>query len=91
MLPYTQNSLTKLEGLLQTLGYKIRYERGNFRSGTCVLQEENILVVNRFSDIEVKIKAMIQIIQGLKVPEDTVFDDKQQKLFNSLYQMSLDL
>lgn len=91
MLPYTQNSLIKLEGLLQALGYKIRYERGNFRSGTCVLQDENILVVNRFSDIEIKVKSMIQIIQSMEVDEDVVLDGKQQKLFNSLYQMTLDL
>lgn len=91
MLPYTQNSLNMLEGLLQTLGYKIRYERGNFRSGVCVLQEENILVVNRYSDIEVKIRSMIKIIQGLKIPEDVVLDDNKKKLFNSLYKMSLDL
>lgn len=91
MLPYTQNSLSKLEGLMQTLGYKIRYERGNFRSGTCILQEENVLVVNRFSDIEVKVKSMIQIIQGLEVSEKVVFNDKEQKLFNSLYQIRLDL
>ncbi len=91
MVPYTQNSLNMLEGLLQTLGYKIRYERGNFRSGVCVLQEENILVVNRYSDIEVKIRSMIKIIQGLKIPEDVVLDDNKKKLFNSLYKMSLDL
>lgn len=81
MLAYTQNSLTKLEDLLQALGFKIRYERGSFRSGTCVLQQENILVVNRFSDIEVKIKSMVEVIQTVEISEDMDLNEKQQKLY----------
>jgi hypothetical protein len=91
MLPYTQTSLNKLEDLLNALGLKVRYERGNFKSGTCVLQKENILVVNRFSDIEVKIRSMIQVIQGLEHSESTELDEKQQKLYYSLSQMTLEL
>lgn len=91
MLPYTQTSLNKLEDLLNALGLKVRYERGSFKSGTCVLQKENILVVNRFSDIEVKIRSMIQVIQGLELSESTELDEKQQKLYYSLSQMTLEL
>lgn len=91
MLPYTQNSLTKLEELLKALGYRIRYERGNFRNGTCVLQTEHILVVNRFSDMEVKIKSMIQVIQSIDIPKTFVPDQKQEKLLRSLHQTTLDL
>lgn len=91
MIPYTQNSLNKLESLLNALGFKIRYERGSFRSGTCILQQENILVVNRFSDIEVKIKSMLQVIQAIELCESIELDEKQQKLYYSLSQMTLDL
>jgi hypothetical protein len=91
MIPYTQNSLNKLESLLNALGFKIRYERGSFRSGTCILQQENILVVNRFSDIEVKIKSMLQVIQAIELSESIELDEKQQKLYYSLSQMTLDL
>lgn len=91
MLPYTQTSLNKLEDLLNALGLKVRYERGSFKSGTCVLQKENILVVNRFSDIEVKIRSMIHVIQGLEPSESTELDEKQQKLYYSLSQMTLEL
>lgn len=91
MLPYTQNSLSKLEDLLNALGLRVRYERGSFKSGTCVLQQENILVVNRFSDIEVKIKSMIVVIQSMELSESMELDEKQRKLYYSLSQMSLEL
>lgn len=91
MLPYTQNSLTQLEALLNALGYRVRYERGNFRTGTCILLEESIVVVNRFSDREVKIKAMIQVIQSMEFPKTVVLNPKQEKLLRSLHQIKLDL
>ena len=91
MLSYTQTNLSKLEDLLHALGLKVRYERGNFKSGTCVLQQENILVVNRFSDIEVKIKSMIQVIQTVDLTEDIDLNEKQRKLYYSLSQMDLEL
>lgn len=91
MLAYTQNSLDKLEDLLKALGYKIRYERGSFRSGTCILQQENILVVNRFSDIEIKLKSMVQVIQTVELTENMALNEKQQKLYYLLTQKALDL
>ena len=91
MLPYTQNSLNKLENLLNALGFTIRYERGSFRSGTCILQQENVLVINRFSDIEVKIKSMVQVIQSFELSDNIELDEKQHKLYYSLSQIILDL
>lgn len=91
MLPYTQNTLNKLERLLHSLGFKVRYERGNFRSGTCLLQHENILVVNRFSDIEIKVKAMIDVLRGLEIDQAIVLDEKQRKLIRLIHQTRLDL
>jgi hypothetical protein len=91
MLAYTQNSLKKLEDLLQALGFTIRYEKGSFRSGTCILQQENILVVNRFSDIEVKIKSIVQVIQTVEFSDEIDLNEKQQKLYYLLTQMAFDL
>lgn len=91
MLSYTQNTLNKLEKLLQILGFKIRYERGNFRSGTCLLQHENVLVVNRFSDMEMKVKAMIDVVRGLEIDKEIELDGKQRKLIRLIHQTSLDL
>lgn len=89
MLPYTKNTLNKLEDLLQALGLNIRYERGTFKNNTCVLQQENLLVMNRFSDLEVKIRTISKIIQSTSLSEDMELDEKQKKLYYSLSQMTL--
>lgn len=90
MIAYTQNTMLKLQDLLNTLGYTVRLEKGNFRSGSCLLQQERILVINKFSDTEVKIKAMLALLQDLDVPIHEL-DEKQRKFLFSVQQVKLDL
>lgn len=90
MLSYTQSTLQKLEELLRTKNYKIRYEKGNFKSGTCTLLKNKILVVNKFSDMEVKVNAIADIVVGLDF-SDTILNEKQKKFLYLIKQTKLDL
>ena len=47
---YTQTTLKKLEELFGELDYAVRYEKGNFQSGYCIVEQRRIAVVNRFFD-----------------------------------------
>ena len=42
-----QQLLAELEELGQQLGIQIRYEKGDFDGGYCVLREKKMLVVNK--------------------------------------------
>ena len=39
--------LLKIEEALEEIGLRIRYEKGNFDGGYCILRDENIVVVNK--------------------------------------------
>lgn len=39
--------LLELEELLTAKGYRIRRERGNFRNGSCILEGQNLIVLNK--------------------------------------------
>ena len=39
--------IADLEELANQLGLKVRYEKGNFEGGFCILKEERLLVVNK--------------------------------------------
>lgn len=39
MVKYTSTTLTKIQELVKEAGYVLRYEKGNFKSGYCILQE----------------------------------------------------
>jgi len=90
MIPVTQNSLHKLEELLRVNNYRIRYEKGNFKSGKCKLLDNKILVVNKYSDLEVKINSLVTIINELDF-SDVVLDDKQKKFLYLIKQTKLTL
>jgi hypothetical protein len=65
MVKYTQAYLKKLEDLLKEGKYDVRYERGNFKSGYCILEDKRVVVINKFSTLESRIQALVEIIQGL--------------------------
>ncbi len=78
-LSYTQHTLDKLEALIKTLGFKLRYEKGNFKTGSCILEKDRIVIVNKFSNLESKINSLADLIQRSETDENLL--DEKQKVF----------
>ncbi len=76
--------------LLTTAGYKTRYEKGNFKTGACLLQNSRVIVVNRFSNLESKIQALAELIRGLEI-DYNLLDDKQVTFLQQIKQTKLQL
>jgi beta-N-acetylglucosaminidase len=89
-LSYTQHTLEKLESLLKSLGYKVRYEKGNFKTGACVLENNKVIVVNKFTDLESKINSLVEMVNQLNTGE-ALLEDQQKQFLRSLKQISLKL
>ena len=71
MFKYTPNTLRKLEQLFEEARYTIRYEKGNFNSGYCILEARSIVVVNKFLSIEGRINALLEILPAINIlPEE---------------------
>ena len=70
MVKYNKNFLKKLVGLLAEANYKVRFEKGNFISGHVVVLQKNIIVVNRFLAIDMKINALLDIMYELKIEKN---------------------
>lgn len=80
---YTKHFLKKLEGLFSTLEYTIRYEKGNFQSGYCIVENKKIAVINKFFDTEARINTLLDILSTVEV-EMEVLDEKEAKLYQDL-------
>ena len=89
-LSYTQHTLEKLESLLKSLGFKLRYERGNFKTGSCVLENNRVIIVNKYSNLESKINALADLLQKSET-DDTLLEDKQKAFLYELKQLKLEL
>ncbi len=75
---YTVNTLKKLEELYEEARYIIRYEKGNFNSGYCILEERKVVVINKFFSIEGRINALIEILPTIKVKEEELSGEMQK-------------
>ena len=78
MIKLTQHSLDKLEELLVMAGYKVRNEKGNFKSGSCLIEDSNIIVLNKFAPVEAKVVYLIEAIHELNIDE-SLLDEKNRK------------
>ncbi|MBN9484289.1 MAG: hypothetical protein BGO70_12380 [Bacteroidetes bacterium 43-93] len=67
---YTPNTLKKLEQLFEEAKYVIRYEKGTFNSGYCILEDKRVAVINKFLAIEGRINALLEILPSIDVNED---------------------
>lgn len=72
---YTPQTLKKLEGLFDEMGYIIRYEKGTFNSGYCILEDRNIAVINKFLSTESRINVMLEIIPSIQLDESILSTD----------------
>ncbi len=68
----TQTTLDKIERVLDEAEYIIRYERGNFQSGYCILEQRKVIVLNKFLQLEGRINTLIDIIPQLKISPEAL-------------------
>ncbi|MDP4148348.1 MAG: hypothetical protein Q8927_04355 [Bacteroidota bacterium] len=66
-MKYTQTTLDKLEKVLDEAEYLVRYERGTFQSGYCILEQKKVVVLNKFLQTEGRINTLIDIIPQLQI------------------------
>ncbi len=87
-MKFTQNTLDKIEKIAQESGYVMRYERGSFQSGYCILQEKKVVVLNKFLPTEGRINTLIDLLPLLNINFDALTHESQ-KLYTELQSQAL--
>jgi hypothetical protein len=83
-MKYTQHTLDKLEEILQEIEYVVRYERGTFQSGYCILEQKKVVVLNKFLQLEGRINTLIDIIPKL-VSDPDALSPEARKTFDQIH------
>ncbi|MFY7880210.1 MAG: hypothetical protein ACOVP6_09070 [Lacibacter sp.] len=78
-MKYTQTTLDKLEAILEESGYIVRYERGTFQSGYCILEEKKVVVLNKFLSLEGRINTLVELIPQINITFDMLTADSQKR------------
>jgi hypothetical protein len=82
-MKYTQHTLDKIEKIIEDSGYVIRYERGTFQSGYCILQDRKVVVLNKFFQTEGRINTLIDLLPQLDINFDALTLESQ-KMYEEL-------
>lgn len=77
-MKYNQSTLDKLEKIVDEAGYVIRYERGNFQSGYCILEQKKVVVLNKFLQTEGRINTLIDLIAQLEIVTNRLSEDSKK-------------
>lgn len=77
-MKYTQTTLDKLEKIAEEAGYVLRYERGTFQSGYCILEDKKVVVLNKFLQTEGRINTLIELIPQLEVNTDLLSEESKK-------------
>ncbi len=82
-MKYTQTTLDKIEKIIAETGYIVRYERGTFQSGFCILEDRKVVVLNKFLPLEGRINTLIDLIPQLKIDANTLTPESR-KIFGDI-------
>ncbi len=88
MIKYSKHFLNKLEDLFSESDYVLRYEKGNFQSGYCVLKDTKVAIVNKFYTLDGKINCLLEILKEVKLDTSNL-NDKNKALLKELSQTAL--
>ncbi len=89
MIKYSKHFLNKLENLFSESGYVLRYEKGNFQSGYCLLKDIKVAIVNKFYTLDGKINCLLEILREVKLDTDNI-SEKNKGLLKRLSQTTLE-
>lgn len=85
---FNQYNLNKLEAFLKELGWQVRYEKGNFQSGSCIVRDKQMVVINKFVPLEQKVVALVGIILSLEIKIEDL-SPQSLSLLNELKKIKL--
>lgn len=82
-LKSTPNNLAKLERIFEEAKYILRYEKGTFNSGYCVLEHKKVVVINKFLNVEGRINTLMDILPSIFL-EEGFLTPESQKLYRQV-------
>ncbi|KAA3437766.1 hypothetical protein [Rufibacter hautae] len=77
-LKYTRSFLNRLEDIFAESEYMLRYEKGTFKSGFCILKDTKVAVVNKYFPLEGKINCLVEILRAVDLSPESLRPESQE-------------
>lgn len=86
-MKYTQATLDKFEAIVEEAGYILRYERGTFQSGYCILESKKVVVLNKFLQTEGRINTLVDLIPQLAIDTERLSENSKKNYLDIISRM----
>jgi len=81
---YNASLLKKIEEIFKEGGYTVRYEKGSFQNGFCILEKRRVVVINRFHETDARINSMIEILGTIEDLELSNLSSEALELYQKI-------
>jgi hypothetical protein len=81
---FSTYNLKKTEELIKEAGYQLRYEKGQFNSGFCILQDKKVVVINKYFTPEVRFSKLIDIIATIDFDRAQIQSEQGRKTLHKI-------
>lgn len=88
-LKYTRPFLSRLEDIFAESDYMLRYEKGTFKSGFCVLKDVKVAVINKYFPLEGKINCLVEILRTIDIQPESLTTPESQELLLAIRNQTL--
>jgi hypothetical protein len=83
-MKFNSSTKKKLEQIFAELGYTIRYGKGRFNSGHCIVKEEQVVVINKFFDTEGRARVLFELLMQLEDIDIELLTDSSRKFLKNI-------
>ena len=82
-LKYTRPFLSRLEDIFAESDYVLRYEKGNFKAGYCLIKDMKVAIINKYFPIEGKVNCLYDILRNIQI-DASKLSAKSQELYQKI-------
>ena len=82
-LKYTKPFLSRLEDIFIESDFVLRYEKGNFKAGYCLIKDMKVAIVNKYFPLDGKINCLYEILRSIQL-DSTRLSPKSQQLYQQI-------
>lgn len=86
----SKSNLEKLETLFKEMGYTVRYERGNFNAGYCIVEHKKVVVINKYFDTEARINVLLDLLSTV-IPEEQLLSQASQVFYRYILKKEIEV
>lgn len=78
-----ENLLQDLRSIAQELGATVRFEKGDFKGGYCLLKDSKVIVINKMANLQRKVMILATALKDLGI-DDIYVTPKLRELIDEL-------